>query len=470
MPSRAGRGNLRGGVLRQAGGEMASGLRVHQLNPKQDDFVSSSARFSFYVGGRGAGKTFAGALRAIIRSQEQPGSLGLIGAPTHPMLRDFAQRTFFALCPSALIRDHNKTENHTYLRNGSEILWRSATDEDRYRGLNLAWFWLDEAPYCGYHAWELLKATLRQSGYQTSAWATGTPRGVDGYARDFELEPKRNHLLVRASTRENLRNLPPEFIEDLGYAGQFAEQEIEGRFVAFEGLVYTLDGSEHGNIRAAPAQRQWARVIGGIDWGYTNPAAAVVFGLDGDRRAWQLAEFYQRRASLSEVIVPAVVALTKRYGVGVWHADSEDPEAIATLNAALAREGLQTRARPAVKGPGSVRAGIQVVTSLLAPRGDGTRGLYVDPSCVNTIAEYGTYAYATADRARRDPSEEPVKQSDHALDATRYALFAALAGEAKTEAYLATMRQYGMLGTDVQSRGSAGDGDASGRADRLAAG
>ncbi len=107
-----------------------------------------------------------------------------------------------------------------------------------------------------------------------------------------------------------------------------------------------------------------------------------------------------------------------------------------------ARWRAKTRVRAVVKGPGSVRAGIQTVTSLLARRGDGTRGLYVDPSRVNTIAEYGTYAYATSDGRKRDPSEEPVKQSDHCLDATRYALHTELGEHAATEPYLAEMQRY----------------------------
>jgi hypothetical protein len=51
------------------------------------------------------------------------------------------------------------------------------------------------------------------------------------------------------------------------------------------------------------------------------------------------------------------------------------------------------------------------------------------------------YAYATADTAKRDPSELPLKQADHALDATRYALHGELTGWVRTEAYLADMRR-----------------------------
>lgn len=97
--------------------------------------------------------------------------------------------------------------------------------------------------------------------------------------------------------------------------------------------------------------------------------------------------------------------------------------------------------RAVQKGAGSVRAGIQTVTSLLALREDGTRGLYVDPRCVNLIAEFESYAYATAERSKRDPAEEPVKQSDHLMDATRYALHSELGQQTATEAYLAGMQR-----------------------------
>ncbi len=71
---------------------------------------------------------------------------------------------------------------------------------------------------------------------------------------------------------------------------------------------------------------------------------------------------------------------------------------------------------------------------------------------MNTIAEYGTYAYATSPSERgrkRDSSEEPVKQSDHALDATRYALHTELGEHAATEAYLAQMQRYASRGDQL---------------------
>jgi hypothetical protein len=409
------------------------------LHRAQYAFFHCADRYSFYVGGVGAGKTLAGALRAVVRAAVMPGSLGLVGAPTYPMLRDTTQRAFLDLLSPALIARYNQTYGHIWLRNGSEVLFRSLDQPDRIRGLNLAWFWLDEAPLCGHYAWVVLKGRLRQRGFAPSAWATGTPKGRDGFARDFELAPRPGHRLFRASTRANQRNLPAGYIEDLGYTGAFAAQEIEGLFVAFEGLVYTFEAAQDGHVRMPPPGTDFARVIGGVDWGYTNPAAAVVFGLDGDRRAWQMGEFYRRRAGLAEVIVPEILELTRRFKVQVWYCGPDEPEHIIALNAALARVGLAARARAA---DNAIIPGIQTVAGLLARRTDGTRGLYVSPVCVNTIAEYGSYQYpALPDGARRDPAEHPVKQGDHAMDATRYALHTELTQYARTEAYLDEMRR-----------------------------
>ncbi|HEX9058520.1 MAG TPA: phage terminase large subunit [Ktedonobacterales bacterium] len=410
---------------------------VWALNPAQWRFVQCRERFSFYVGGIGAGKTFAGAVRAILRTATQPGSLGLVGAPTYTMLRDATERTLIQLLPPRLAGSFNTTQRHLRLANGSEILFRSLDEPDRLRGLNLAWLWLDEAPLCGHYAWEVLKGRLRQRGYEPSGWATGTPRGRDGFARDFELAPLPGHRLFRASTRANLHNLPPGYIEDLGYHDAFADQEIEGLFVAFDGLVYIFDASQDGHLRAPASGATFARVIGGVDWGYTNPAAALVFGLDGDRRAWQLAEFYQRRAGLGDVLLPAILELTRTHHVEVWYCGPDEPEHIDALNAALAREGLPCQARPA---DNAVVSGIQTVTGLLARRLDGTRGLYVNPACTATITEYGVYQYATAASGKRDPGEHPLKQTDHAMDATRYALHTELGGAGRAEAYLADLQ------------------------------
>jgi hypothetical protein len=113
------------------------------------------------------------------------------------------------------------------------------------------------------------------------------------------------------------------------------------------------------------------------------------------------------------------------------------------LQTALVRAGLSCRALPAED---AVRPGIQTVTRLLGRRGDGTRGLYVAPCCIHTIAEYGMYQYAQEPASGPNTvplggpagyvTELPLKQYDHSMDASRYALYTALGRSRATDAWV----------------------------------
>ncbi len=67
------------GETQRPGDELRTRWTLHAV---QADFVSCRERFSL---------TWAGAVRAIATAWEQPGALGLIGAPTNTMLRDTTQ-------------------------------------------------------------------------------------------------------------------------------------------------------------------------------------------------------------------------------------------------------------------------------------------------------------------------------------------------------------------------------------------
>lgn len=393
-------------------------------NPAQARFVGSPAKFAMYVGGLGAGKTFAGALRAAIAALTLPGSLGVIGAPTYRMLEDATMKEFWKLLPAGAVAHYNGSARHLWLRNGSEILFRSMSDPDVLRGVQLAWFWLDEAPYCGYYAWTVAKGRLRQPGYGGWGWATGTPRGKDGYYADFERRRQRGHHLERASTMANAANLPDGYVESMNYTGEFYRQEVLGQFTAYEGLVYYLE-DEHTRTPAPGVA--FPRTIGGIDWGYRNPAALLPVALDHDDRAWVLDEWYQTRRKTEEIVAEAV-RLTRRYGVEHWYCGTDEPGSIALLNERLQEAHLACRASPAVT---DVVEGIQTVQGFLSARPDGSRGLYVTPRARQLLSEFGQYAYKEKLRALRNGDEKPEKQFDHALDALRYALHSAYGAHAR---------------------------------------
>lgn len=419
-----------------------------ELNEKQYEFVYDDAsKYVAYLGGIGAGKSYAGAVKAMRKAVEQPGSLGLIGAPTYPMLRDATMRSVWQVFPERLIADFNKTDGVLRLINGSEILFRSTDDPDRLRGPNLAWFWLDEGPLCGYYAWNVLKGRLRQSGYDVQGWLTGTPHGEDRFYEAFENwentgQPLEGHALYRASTRENLHNLPPTFIEDLGYTGNFALQEIEGLFVSYEGLVYEYRPEWHNGewigTREDGNPRRPALRIGGVDWGYSNPAVALPMYVSAEDCVYVLDEYYQRNAGLtgaSQTVgeggqSQAILEFTRKYGIETWYCGPDEPEHINALNAMFGRAKLQARA---VAAEDEIVPGIETMRRQMALRADGrSTGFKLSARCVNLKMELRTYRYPSASYkvGARDPQDKPVKAFDHALDASRYAIHTTLGSRA----------------------------------------
>lgn len=403
-----------------------------RLSEKQRLFVESKKPWTAFIGGVGSGKTHSGAVKSLIACIEEPGSLGVVAAPTFTMLKDNTQRMLFEQLPREIVASFNKNEQKLTLINGTEVLFRSMDEPDKIRGLNIAWFWLDEAPLAGYYAFLMLKQRAGRQDktrFRKRGWITGTPKGKDGYYTEFVKKPTEEHFLVRASTRDNLKHLPDNYIEGMGLSGAFFQQEVEGSFEAFEGLVYLINEDKddedvplrHSHIQEAPRGKRYKLVVGGIDWGYTNPAVALVIGVDGDGRAWLIDEFYKRQQQLESDFIPAVMEFTREYGVERWWCDPAEPEHIQKL-----KNAFDSSMYPGdiFAADNTITAGIQTVQRFLQIRPDGMPGLLVSRNCPNTIKEFGVYQYDKQPEMMPDEliNEKPKKQADHSMDALRYVL------------------------------------------------
>lgn len=372
-------------------------------------------RFAAFIAGIGSGKSYAGAVKGLITADKTRG-LGLIIAPTYPMLRDATLRTFQLVAGDA-IKAFHKSEMLATLRGGMEVMFRSADNPDRLRGPNISWLWIDEAGLCPEGTWEVAIGRLREGGRAGPAWVTGTPKGRHTWL--YRTLPQMT--LFRAATKDN-PHLDPQFVASLeaSYSGAFARQELLGEFVSFEGLVYDeFQRDRHITSTDGP----WQRVLAGMDEGYTNPAVILVIGLDGDSRAHVLSEFYQRRTLQADVVGEAQ-RLCHVHGIETFIADPSAAGLIAEMRSA----GLPVR-----EADNAVFAGIQHVKGMLAVAGDGRPRLTVDPSCVQTIAEMESYVWKDGKAGARD---EPEKVNDHAMDALRYALYTG-AGSPSPESLIA---------------------------------
>lgn len=229
--------------------------RVIQLHRAQRDFRHSPAMFRGFVGGRGSGKSFAGsydlcrrACPSIATHGRRP-RLYMVAAPTYPLLRDSALRTFLDVARRlTCLREFRRGDMTAVLTSGAEVIFRSADDPDKtMRGPNLSGAWLDEASQMERPAFDLTIAALREGGEQGWLSATFTPRGKQHWTFETFGRQTPNTALFHANTAQNPFN-PPAFADVLRqqYTSAFAEQEIDGRFIDAGGIL---------------AKREWFRVL-----------------------------------------------------------------------------------------------------------------------------------------------------------------------------------------------------------------
>lgn len=215
-------------------------LRHKQATAPQRRFWRDGARFRLFVGGVGSGKTRAGCVE-ILRQPDR--SVGMVVAPTYPMLRDATMRTFVELAQRGkVLETFHKAEMQATLIDGKRILFRSADDPDRLRGPNLGWFYLDEAALMDADVWPIMIGRLRQSPGR--AWATSTPRGFNWMYEVFA-NGGQDYAIVRSSTRDNVF-LPSGFVGSLerSYDTQWLAQEVEGEFLDLGSIDHFLPSME----------------------------------------------------------------------------------------------------------------------------------------------------------------------------------------------------------------------------------
>lgn len=219
---------------------MIADVHIDSSLPAQYEFWNATQRIKAFIGGIGSGKTLAGCVEIARKSKA---TLGMVIAPTYPMLRDATQRAFFDHFRS-LVYEHRQTEGITTLVNGTQILWRSADKPDSLRGPNLDWFWLDEADYMDGTIWDVMLGRIRRKG--ACAWVTTSPNGIDNwvYKRIVTKSADRpdQYMVATSSTMAN-KHLPKEYIDSLidSYTSEHARQELYGEFISLGGRMINRD-------------------------------------------------------------------------------------------------------------------------------------------------------------------------------------------------------------------------------------
>lgn len=394
--------------------------RVYRAHAKQRAFHRAVRAHDYVLfnGGRGSGKTTAGAIQAILEAAHyQPGSRGIVVAPTYRMLADSTKRELLYWLPHHWIRQYKQSDELLILHNGSEIVFRSCTDPDSLRGPNRAWAWLDEARNLRTReAFDIVYAQLRPT---RKLWITTTPSGIFHWLYDvFIQSPLPNSHTVTVRTNEN-PYLPDTYEVGLRsqYTGAFAQQELDAQWVSFEGRIYDNFDLDH-NVTTDAEYNPALEVVWGVDDGYAygqGPGTASYHPRVFLLAQWTpqggvniFAEYYQT-GELSERSLDNVLALPYARPTMAF-VDSSAVE----LKARIWERDIQS-----VGSTHPVSEGIKNLRRLVCD-GNGARLLRVHPRCANFIREMQSIRYDDGAGQAAAGEPKPLKVDDHGPDAARY--------------------------------------------------
>ena len=258
---------------------MDSKQQLFKLFKHQHLFVLDDHKFSALVGGFGSGKTTAFAIRTLVECGKNPGKRILVSEPTYPMVRDVLQPTFEqVLRQSGFGYEYFATEMRYRVKwstGWADVLMRSAENYQRWAGLNLAAFGIDEADQLrDDRAWKMGISRLRD-GNTLRGFISTTPEGFKFVWDYWQNDPKPNYNLTRGKTEDNIM-LPEEFITSLkeNYDERLLRAYLNGEFVNLQqGQTYSFDRER--NVRPTKYDPKLPIHIG-MDWN-VDPLCSVLW-------------------------------------------------------------------------------------------------------------------------------------------------------------------------------------------------
>lgn len=297
----------------------------HQLPPE------GAWRSWAVLGGRGAGKTRAGAewVRASVEGARprDPGRarrVALVGE-TYDQAREvmvFGESGILAVSPPDRRPRWEATRRRLVWPNGAVAQVFSASEPEALRGPQFDAAWADELAKWrrAEEAWDMLQFALRL-GADPRQVITTTPRNLPLLRRILETPTT---VATHAPTEANRAFLAASFIDEVRarYAGtRLGRQELDGEVLEeAEGALWTLAGLEGARLPEAPAL---SRVVVAVDppvSGHdgSDECGIVVVGADtaGPVQDWRavVLEDASLRAARPQGWAEAAIAAMERHG------------------------------------------------------------------------------------------------------------------------------------------------------------
>lgn len=394
--------------------------KITQLTPKQNEVILSAARYKVLNWGRRSGKTSTFAYEAMGTALTINNAKITYYAQTFGDARDIAWDIFLEVLGGSVIKRNETLLEITVknLKGGTSKIslkgWESVVTSEKGRGTENHLLLVDEVAYCrGFKQyWDtVLEPTLLTTRGRVVFGST--PNGFNDF---YELANKAQNtddwFYSHATSYDNIHNdkdwldkKREELPED-----RFA-QEYLADFRKTEGLVYK-EFSRNYHLFDDNEKIDAEALLGGVDFGFVNPAAIVSVKRDKRGVYWIFDEYYERERTDAQI---AEIVAAKQFNK--VYPDPENQGAIKELR------DRKVNVYDVIKGKDSVKNGINKIKELFRQR-----RIRIHKDCISLIWELESYHYQLKKNIGND-DETPVKDNDHLLDALRYIIMM----DAKTE-------------------------------------
>lgn len=448
-------------------------------------FLNSRNQVQLMGGGFGNGKTALLVVKVLGIAIDYPGSRGVFARSTKPKLEDTVKPEFFKWCPPEWIAKYpTEKHNDVILKNGSTIHFRHVRQEGKGRGENSSnllsatydYAAVDQVDDPAFTHKDLLDIMARLRGSTKYVGNdTAMPMFGPGWLM-ITCNPTRNwvfkklvnplHIyrntgivhsdliydrdgdkgclldLFEATTYSNAHNTGENYIRLLksAYKGAMAERFLEGKWNAYEGLVYPEYDSTINRVNERDINEYVRGVIDsgefglleGYDHGLVVPSCYMLAVVDKYDNTYIVDGMYEPAPKIAP-FVEGIRAIRKEWGVipsdpifadpAIFRKTSTGKDIVGqTVSEMYAEEGIMMQ-----RGNNNIESGVAKIASHLSIqkmhynpiKGEfGSPHLFISTALEWFDSEIGDYYWNR--NIAGDNVDKPRDTNDHAMDTVKY--------------------------------------------------
>jgi len=417
-------------------------IDMSRINPKQDEFMRSRARYVGYGGARGGGKSWAVRAKAVVMATNHPGITQLIVRRTLSELRENHIQPLRNMLGRTVT--YREKDHEMRFPNGSRILFGycdTEGDVERYQGHEYDIVYLDEATHLTEFQFQTFKAVNRGvNRFPKRMYITCNPGGV-GHAwvkrlfidRDFrDNENPEDYVFIQAGVYDNavLLETDPGYVEHLeSLPFELKEAWLHGKWDVMAGQYFSEWSREVHVCRPFEIPELWTWYVT-MDYGL-DMLAAYAIAVAPDGAAYVVDEVYEGRDRVDvsgapgKGLIVSEAAERVKEMVGerkisaylappdLWNARQETGRSVADI---FAEHGiyLTKASNDRLDGWMAMHERLKVIEG---EDGRPTARLKIFPKCVNLIRCIPLLQYD--DKKPTDAAQTP-HEITHGPDAMRY--------------------------------------------------